>query len=72
MQQRLATLFVDIAGSTRLLVRHPPETVLGVVQCFMTLVTEVASAHGGRVGPGPGCGRSWSASAPSRGTSGTS
>lgn len=49
MRQRLATLFVDIAGSTRLLVHHPPETVLGVVQCFMTLVTEVASAHGGRV-----------------------
>ena len=49
MRQRLATLFVDIAGSTRLLVHHPPETVLGVVQCFMTLVTQVVSAHDGRV-----------------------
>ena len=32
MRRRLATLFVDIVGSTRLVVRHPPETVLGVVQ----------------------------------------
>ena len=28
---RLATLFVDIAGSTRLLAHHPPETVLACV-----------------------------------------
>jgi class 3 adenylate cyclase len=49
MRRRLATLFVDIAGSTSLLVRHPPEVVLGVVQGFMTLVTEVASAHAGTV-----------------------
>ena len=49
VRRRLATLFVDIAGSTSLLVHHPPEVVLGVVQGFMTLVTEVASAHAGRV-----------------------
>jgi adenylate cyclase len=49
MRQRLATLFVDMAGSTRLVIRHAPETVLGVVRCFATLVTEVAGAHGGRV-----------------------
>ena len=49
MRRRLATLFVDIAGSTSLLVHHPPEVVLGVVQGFMTLVTEVASAHAGTV-----------------------
>ena len=49
MQRRLATLFADIAGSTRLVVRHPPETVLGVVQCFAELVAEIALAHGGQV-----------------------
>lgn len=49
MRRRLATLFVDIAGSTRLVVHHPPETVLGVVQCFAELVTDLALAHGGRV-----------------------
>ena len=48
-RRRLATLFVDIAGSTSLLVHHPPEVVLGVVQGFMTLVTEVASAYAGKV-----------------------
>lgn len=49
MRRRLATLFVDIAGSTSLLIHHPPEVVLGIVQGFMTLVTEVASAHAGTV-----------------------
>ena len=49
VRHRLTTLFVDIAGSTSLLVRHPPETVLGVVQCFMRLVTDVAYAHAGAV-----------------------
>jgi class 3 adenylate cyclase len=48
-RRRLATLFVDIAGSTSLLVHHPPEVVLAVVQGFMTLVTEVAFAHAGTV-----------------------
>src|SRR5574342_365106 len=47
IRRRLATLFVDIAGSTSLLVHHAPEVVLGVVQGFMTLVTELASAHAG-------------------------
>jgi adenylate cyclase len=49
MRRRLTTLFVDIAGSTSLLVQHPPETVLGVVQCFMRLVTDVAYACSGAV-----------------------
>jgi class 3 adenylate cyclase len=49
MRRRLATLFVDIAGSTRLVVRHPPETMLGVVQCFDELVTDIALAHRGQV-----------------------
>jgi class 3 adenylate cyclase len=49
VRRRLATLFVDIAGSTSLLVHHPPEVVLGVVQGFMSLVSEVASAHAGTV-----------------------
>jgi class 3 adenylate cyclase len=48
-RHRLATLFVDIAGSTSLLVHHPPEVVLGVVQCFLGLVTETALAHTGHV-----------------------
>lgn len=48
-RRRLTTLFVDIAGSTTLLVHHPPEIVLSVVQGFMTLVTEVASSHAGTV-----------------------
>jgi class 3 adenylate cyclase len=45
----LTTLFVDIAGSTSLLVHHPPESVLHVVQCFMSLVTDVVYAHSGHV-----------------------
>ena len=49
VRRRLTTLFVDIAGSTSLLIHHPPEVVLAVVQGFMTLVTEVASAHAGTV-----------------------
>ena len=48
-RHRLTTLFVDIAGSTSLLVQHAPETVLGVVQCFMRLVTDVAYACSGAV-----------------------
>ena len=48
-RRRLATLFVDIAGSTSLLVHHPPEVVLGVVQGFMRLVTVIATAHAGSV-----------------------
>jgi class 3 adenylate cyclase len=49
MRRRLATLFVDIAGSTRLVMRHPPETVLGVVQCFAGLVTDIALRFRGHV-----------------------
>lgn len=49
MRRRLTTLFVDIAGSTRLVVRHTPETMLGVVQCFAGLVTDIALRHRGRV-----------------------
>jgi adenylate cyclase len=49
MRRRLATLFVDIAGSTGLVLRHPPETVLGVVQCFAERVTHIALAHRGKV-----------------------
>ena len=46
---RLATLFVDIAGSTRLLAHHSPETVLTCIQRFMRLVAEVALAYCGDV-----------------------
>jgi class 3 adenylate cyclase len=48
-RRRLTTLFVDIAGSTSLLIHHPPEVVLGLVQGFMTLVTEVAPSYAGTV-----------------------
>jgi len=48
-RRRLATLFVDIAGSTRLLAQHSPERVLAVVQRFMRLVTDVALAYCGDV-----------------------
>lgn len=48
-RRRLTTLFVDIAHSTRLLEHHPPETVLGIIQRFMRLVTEVAVAYCGDV-----------------------
>ena len=46
---RLATLFVDIASSTSLLMHHPPEVVLAVIQCFLGLVTEAALVHSGHV-----------------------
>ena len=49
MRRRLATLFADIAGSTRLVVHHEPETVLGVFQCFAELVSDIALAHRGHV-----------------------
>ena len=49
MTRRLATLFVDIAGSTTLAVRHPAEAVLGVVQCFASLVVRAALRHRGLV-----------------------
>jgi class 3 adenylate cyclase len=48
-RRRLATLYVDIAGSTRLLAHHAPEDVLSVVQRFLRLVTEVALAYCGDV-----------------------
>lgn len=48
-RRRLATLFVDLAGSTGSVVRHPPETVPGVVQGFAGLGTDIALAHRGRV-----------------------
>ncbi len=49
MKRRLATLFADIAGSTRLVVRHEPETALGVVQCFAELVSRIALTHRGHL-----------------------
>jgi len=49
VRRRLATLFVDIAGSTSLLVHHQPEVVLGVMQCFFGQVTEAAFVHSGHV-----------------------
>lgn len=49
VRRRLTTLFVDIAGSTRLVEQHPPETVLALFQRFMHLVTHVALAYCGDV-----------------------
>lgn len=49
MRRRLATLFADIAGPTRPVVQHEPETVLEVVQCFAELVSDIALAHRGHV-----------------------
>ncbi len=48
-RRRLTTLFVDIAGSTRLLEHHPVDAVLALVQQFMHLVTDVAIAYCGDV-----------------------
>ncbi len=48
-RRRLTTLFVDIAGSTRLLEHHPVDAVLALVQRFMHLVTDVALAYCGDV-----------------------
>lgn len=45
----LTTLFVDIVGSLRLLGQHTPEEVLGFVQRFMHMVTEVALGYCGDV-----------------------
>src|SRR5262245_40248263 len=46
-QRELAVLFVDIADSTRTVVRQSPEVALATVQRFMRLVTEIALAHCG-------------------------
>ncbi|HYL79238.1 MAG TPA: adenylate/guanylate cyclase domain-containing protein, partial [Candidatus Acidoferrum sp.] len=48
-RRRLTTVFVDIAGSTRLLEQHSAEAVLALVQRFMHLVTDVALAYCGDV-----------------------
>jgi class 3 adenylate cyclase len=47
--QEIAVLFVDLADSTRLVLRQPAEKTLALVQRFMTIVTEVALAHCGDV-----------------------
>jgi class 3 adenylate cyclase len=47
--QEIAVLFVDIADSTRTVLRQPPEKALALVQRFMSIVTDVALAHCGDV-----------------------
>jgi class 3 adenylate cyclase len=47
--QQIAVLFVDLADSTHLMLHHPSEKALALVQCFMRLVTDVALAHCGDV-----------------------
>jgi class 3 adenylate cyclase len=49
VRRRLASLFADIVGSTRLLAHESPEAVLSVVQRFQRTVTEVAIAFCGDV-----------------------
>ncbi|MBI3800356.1 MAG: adenylate/guanylate cyclase domain-containing protein [Deltaproteobacteria bacterium] len=47
--KELAVLFVDLADSTKTILRQPPERALATVQRFMEVVTEVALAHCGDV-----------------------
>jgi len=47
--QEIAVLFVDIADSTRTVLRQPPEKALALVQRVMSIVTDVALAHCGDV-----------------------
>jgi class 3 adenylate cyclase len=49
IQQELAVLFVDIAESTRTVVRQPLAAALAIIQRFTRLVTEIALAHCGDV-----------------------
>jgi class 3 adenylate cyclase len=48
-KKELAVLFVDLADSTKALLRQPPERALATVQRFMEVVTDVALAHCGDV-----------------------
>lgn len=48
-RKELAVVFVDLADSTKALLRQPPERALATVQRFMEMVTEVALAHCGDV-----------------------
>lgn len=48
-KQELAVVFVDLADSTKALLRQPPERALATVQRFMEMVTDVALAHCGDV-----------------------
>jgi len=49
IQRELTVLFVDIADSTRTVVRQPLEAALVIIQRFTRLVTEIALAHCGDV-----------------------
>jgi class 3 adenylate cyclase len=49
IQRELAIVFVDIADSTRMVVRQAPEVALAIVQRVRRLVTEIALAHCGDV-----------------------
>ncbi|MDZ7386183.1 MAG: adenylate/guanylate cyclase domain-containing protein [candidate division KSB1 bacterium] len=49
IQRELAIVFVDIADSTRMVVRQAPEVALAITQRVMRLVTEIALAHCGDV-----------------------
>ena len=45
----LAVLFVDLADSTRMMVRQPPTQALHLIQRFTEIVTDIAVAHCGDV-----------------------
>ncbi|HEV8717099.1 MAG TPA: adenylate/guanylate cyclase domain-containing protein [Candidatus Binatia bacterium] len=49
IQQELAVVFVDLADSTKTILRQPPERALATVQRVMEVVTDIALAHCGDV-----------------------
>ncbi|MBW8483195.1 adenylate/guanylate cyclase domain-containing protein [Actinomadura parmotrematis] len=46
-QRRVAVLFVDVIGSTRLAAGRPPAEVVALLNAFFAVVVEVVGAHGG-------------------------
>jgi adenylate cyclase len=48
-EREIATLFIDIAGSTALATRRPPGEVVALLNRFFAVVVEVVEANGGLV-----------------------
>jgi adenylate cyclase len=48
-EREIATLFIDIAGSTALAARHPPGEIVALLNRFFAVVVEVVEANGGLV-----------------------
>jgi class 3 adenylate cyclase len=49
LKQEMVALFVDMAGSTRLVLDRSPEAVLDIMQAFMGVVIDVGAYHCGDV-----------------------